>query len=311
MAKTKKPNGFHDPQLVERARLFRKQKSLGQCFLVSSMVLEDICDFTVSPTDTPSQDGDLVLEIGSGIGFLTEKLAPRVRKLYTVELDASCMTALKFIQIEHPNVEVTRADILQTQLSDLIGGELASKILKGEEEKIKIIANIPYQISSKIIVHFLGEIGDDLSETQISNRHLISELNILVQKEFADRICAQPGVKDHGALTLLVNYWAEAEKLFDVPHSMFMPEPQVESTLVSIRLREKPLVDLKSLGIKDPAKKLRRLIKAIYSSRRKTLNNSLKAAGYDQEIIRSLQLENLRGETLGLEQLLPILKAFG
>ncbi len=311
MVKTKKSNGFHDPNLVERARVFRKQKSLGQCFLVSSMILEDICDFTVSPTDTPAEDGDLVLEIGAGIGFLTEKLAPRVRQLYAVELDASCMTALKFIQIEHPNVEVQRADILQTQLADLLGPERTAKILKGEEEKIKIIANIPYQISSKILVHFLGEIGDDLNETKVTNRQLISEINILVQKEFADRICAQPGIKDHGALTLLVNYWAEAEKLFDVPHSMFMPEPQVESTLVSIRLREKPLVDLNSLGIQDPAKKLRRLIKAIYASRRKTMNNSLKAGGFDKEITRSLQLENLRGETLGLEQLLPIVKAFG
>ncbi len=306
-----KPNGFLDPQLIERAQAFRKQKALGQCFLVSSLVLEDIASFTLSPVENPDTEGDLVFEIGAGIGFLTEKLLPQVRKLYAVELDTSCMPFLKLLQAADPKLEVLRGDVLQTQLADCVGKELAAQILKGEEEKIKVIANIPYQISSRIIVHLLGEIGDDLTETKTTNRHLISEINILVQKEFADRLCAKPGVKDHGALTLLVNYWAEVERLFDVPRSMFMPEPKVDSTLVCIKLRDKPAVDLSKLGIDKPAQKLRRLIKTIYSNRRKTMNNALKAGGYDGEIISSLNLGNLRGETLDLEGLLPLVKAFG
>lgn len=296
---------------MERAQAFRKQKALGQCFLVSSLVLEDIASFTLSPTDSPETEGDLVFEIGAGIGFLTEKLLPQVRKLYAVELDTSCMPFLKLLQGADPKLEVIRGDVLQTQVSDCIGAELAAKILKGEEEKIKVIANIPYQISSRIIVHMLGEIGDDLNETKTTNRHLISEINILVQKEFADRLCAKPGIKDHGALTLLVNYWAEVERLFDVPRSMFMPEPKVDSTLVCIKLRDKPAVNLAELGIDKAGQKLRRLIKTIYSNRRKTMNNALKAGGYDAEIISSLNLGNLRGETLDLEGLLPLVKAFG
>ncbi len=317
MSKKLKTNGYHDPSLVERARVFRKQKALGQNFLVSSIVLEDIISFTVSPTETPSVDGDLVLEIGSGIGFLTEKLAPLVRKLYAVELDASCINHLKLIEINNPSLEVHRADILGVELRDLLGEELTSKILRGEEEKIKIIANIPYQISSRIITHFLGEIGDDLKAAQQersttveanarpANHELISEINILVQKEFADRLCADPTTKDFGSLTLLVNYWAEVEKLFDVPRSMFMPEPQVDSTFISIKLRDKALVALKD---HKEAQALRRMIKAIYANRRKTMNNALKAASYPSEIIKKLDLDNLRGETLELEEILELVR---
>jgi len=302
----KKPNGFHDPNLVERAKLFRKQKALGQCFLVSSMVLEDIVSFTVSPGDEPQENGDLVFEIGAGIGFLTEKLLPCVRRLYAVELDASCMPALKILAAANEHLVLKRADVLQTELEELIGTELATRIRSGEEEKLKVIANIPYQISSRIITHLLGEIGEDL-EGRKHNRDLISEINILVQREFADRICAQPGTKDFGSLTLLVNYWAEAEKLFDVPRTMFMPEPEVESTLISIKLRDKPMVNLSQLGIEKPAAKLRRLIKTIYNNRRKTMNNALKAGGYDQDLIKQLELGNLRGETMDLQQLCDLL----
>ncbi len=306
MVKTKTPNGFHDPDLIERSRLFRKQKALGQCFLVSSLVLEDIVSFTVSPVGQPQENGDLVYEIGAGIGFLTEKLLPQVRKLYAVELDASCMTDLKLLSVSNPHLELKRGDVLQTQVEELIGTELAEKIRKGEEEKLKVIANIPYQISSRIITHLLGEIGEDLDGRK-HNRDLISEINILVQKEFADRICAEPGIKDFGSLTLLVNYWAEAEKLFDVPRSMFMPEPQVDSTFISIKLRDKPAVDLAALNIDNAAAKLRRLIKTIYSNRRKTMNNALKAGAYDADLIKSLELANLRGETMGLQELCDLL----
>lgn len=270
------------------------------------MVLEDIVSFTVSPGDEPQENGDLVFEIGAGIGFLTEKLLPCVRRLYAVELDASCMPALKILAAANEHLVLKRADVLQTELEELIGTELATRIRSGEEEKLKVIANIPYQISSRIITHLLGEIGEDL-EGRKHNRDLISEINILVQREFADRICAQPGTKDFGSLTLLVNYWAEAEKLFDVPRTMFMPEPEVESTLISIKLRDKPMVNLSQLGIEKPAAKLRRLIKTIYNNRRKTMNNALKAGGYDQDLIKQLELGNLRGETMDLQQLCDLL----
>ena len=309
MAKPSKPNGYHNSSLVERASAFRKQKSLGQCFLVSSLVLDDICSFTLSPAEQPDLDGDLVLEIGSGIGFLTERLAPLCRKLYAVELDAKCLVHLNLIAIQHPHLKIHRRDILQTQLRDLVEPDLLAKILGGQEEKLKIIANIPYQISSRIITHFLGEIGEDLepSSGQPSNRALISEINILVQKEFAARLCAKPGTKDHGSLTLLVNYWAEVEKLFDVKRTMFLPQPQVDSTLVSIRLRPKPLLDFSTSDIPQPALKLRQLIKAIYANRRKTMNNVLKSMGLGAEIIRKLDLANLRGETMDLEALWALL----
>jgi 16S rRNA (adenine1518-N6/adenine1519-N6)-dimethyltransferase len=158
---------------------------------------------------------------------------------------------------------------------------------------VKIVANIPYQISTRILIHLLGEMGESNP-----NRQYVSEINILVQKEFAERLTAKPGIKAYGAITLLMNYWATTEICLQVKKDNFMPSPKVDSAFIKIKLRDKAAVD-----IPNP-KEFRRFIKAIFANRRKRLSNGLMAAGYSPEQIKSLQLsDNLRGETLSIEEI--------
>lgn len=289
----------HDPDLVKRAKSFKKDKALGQNFLLDANILDDIVSYSLDSVD-PEQPETTVVEIGAGIGFLTERLAPLCKKLVSVELDADCETYLKLIQAIHPHFSYLRQDFLQTKIADLIGAEQAQAIRDGNAEKIKIVANIPYQISSKILLQLLGDIEYPDPNHE---RNLISEINILVQKEFADKLTAPPGIKAHSSLTLLVNYWAEVEQLFDVSANAFMPAPKVDSCFIKISLREQPAVDLTAIHPDRAAKEMRRLIKAIYANRRKKLSNALVAAGYPQNLIDSLDLGNLRGETMSLAEL--------
>ena len=162
-----------------------------------------------------------------------------------------------------------------------------------QKGKIKVVANIPYQITTKILLHLLGEIG-----FPSENKEYISEIFVLVQKEYAERLNAEPGVKDYSAVTLFANYYTIPEYLFTVEASCFQPPPKVTSAFIKLGLRDKPRVET------SKPKQLRRFIKAIFANRRKVLTNSLKAAGYSKEEINYLDLdEKLRGETLSLEQI--------
>lgn len=249
--------------------------------MVCSKTLDQIV--AVSELDA---ERDVVIEIGSGAGFLTERLVDKVKQLYSVELDQNAETALKILKSNHDNFDYIRADFLSLNITDIVPSEFL-------KNKIKIVANIPYQISTKILLHLLGEMAQESP-----NRKYLSEINILVQKEFAERLCAQPGCKAYGAITLLVRYWAEVDYCLDVPKNKFMPSPKVDSAFIKIKLRDKPLVD-----VKEP-KHLRRLIKAIFANRRKKLLNGMRAAGYLEEEIAKLQLsDNLRGETLTLQEM--------
>lgn len=273
--------------LADRAKRFRKQKSLGQCFLIDENVHNEIL------LEANLDKGrDIVIEIGSGIGFLTEKLAPKSHKLYAVELDASTMTYLKLIQIHNPNLEIIRKDFLSLNIPQILSPSDLEEIKAGVK-RLKIVANIPYQITSKILVHLLGEI-----DSRSINQEFIYEIYILVQDEFAKRLSAKPGTKAYGAITLLVRYWADTEYLFFVPAMSFDPVPKVNSALIKIRPHGKSL--------SNHPQELRRLIKAIFSNRRKTLANALKAAFYSKEIIDSMDLGTIRGETYSLERLIEL-----
>lgn len=308
--------------LSQRAKNFRKQHSLGQNFLTNEKVLEQI----INASDI-SKD-DVVIEIGPGIGFLTELIIPKAKELFSVELDRNTIPYLKILKAANSNFHYLRDDFLALSLDDVISlnsyeqkkkalleedAELDLELedtemitdeelkycrslleeLKASKSKIKIVANIPYQITSRILVHLLGEMGDESA-----NRTMLSEINILVQKEFADRLCAVPGTKDYGSMTMLIQYWAEVTREVDVPRTSFSPAPKVDSTFIKLKIREKPIVDLKN------AKQVRRFIKAIFGNRRKKLLNGLKSAGYSQAEIDKLELpENLRGETLSLEEI--------
>lgn len=269
-------------ELIFRAKNYPKQKSLGQNFLVNSQILDKIVE--VSDLDP---ERDIVIEIGPGACFLTERLVNKCKKLYAIELDANAETGLKILKSSHPNFEYIRKDFLALNIDEIVPADLL------KDHKVKIVANIPYQISSAILVKLLGDIG-----FENPNREYISEINILVQKEFAERLCAVPGIKAYGSITLLLQYWAEVEKLIDVPRDNFMPAPEVDSSFIKIKLRDKPLVETNN------PKALRRFIKAIFANRRKILSNGLMAAGYSEEQIKSLNLSgNLRGETLSLPEI--------
>jgi 16S rRNA (adenine1518-N6/adenine1519-N6)-dimethyltransferase len=273
--------------LIDRARKFRKQKSLGQCFLVDEAVHKNIVSQAAL-----HKEKDIVLEIGAGIGFLTEKLVPEVYKLYAVELDISTISHLNLIQSKNQNLEIIRGDFLSLNIRDILS-EFELEEIKSGTKRLKIVANIPYQITSKILVHILGEI-----DSKSPNQEYISELLILVQDEFAKRLSAKPGTKSYGAISLLVQYWADSEYLFFVPAEAFDPTPKVNSALIKIKPHNK--------NFSSRPKELRRLIKAIFSNRRKTLANALKAASYPQEIVNSLNLGMIRGETFSLKELIDL-----
>ena len=261
-----------------RAKQFKTKKRLGQNFLVDENVINRILQ-EVNPEDT-------VLEIGAGAGFVTEQLVKKVKKVYAVEIDEEAVSVLQ--KIDAPNLEIIHNDILKTQLKDF------------EEEKFKIIANIPYYITSPILLHLLGEI-DDLNN---ENRSRISEIVLMVQLEVAQRLAANQNSpsKQYGLLSILAQFYADVDIIQKVPAKSFYPAPKVESALVKLKIRKEPLIKL------DDYKFFRKVIKACFSTRRKNIKNSLLNGGFSKEqtttALNRLNIpESTRGETLSIQQL--------
>lgn len=261
-----------------RAKQFKTKKRLGQNFLVDENVINRILQ-EVNPEDT-------VLEIGAGAGFVTEQLVKKAKKVYAVEIDEEAVSVLQ--KIDAPNLEIIHNDILKTQLKDF------------EEEKFKIIANIPYYITSPILLHLLGEI-DDLNN---ENRSRISEIVLMVQLEVAQRLAANSNSpsKQYGLLSILAQFYADVDIIQKVPAKSFYPAPKVESALVKLKIRKEPLIKL------DDYKFFRKVIKACFSTRRKNIKNSLLNGGFSKEqtttALNRLNIpENARGETLSIQQL--------
>lgn len=264
---------------LQRAKFFRTKKRLGQNFLVNPEVIADIIDFAQITKD------DVVLEIGPGVGFVTEQLVKHAKKVIAVELDEEAIKELE--KLDCDNLQIIHNDILKTDLSDLC------------EEKIKVVANIPYYITSPIIAHLLGEI-DDLEN---KNRNKIIDIILMVQEEVARRIVAteNSASKQYGLLTILSQFWADCSIIRLVGRRSFYPAPKVNSALVSLKVRKEPLLKLSDY------KHFRKTIKAAFSQRRKTLKNCLVGAGFDKEkvaqVISQMGLdENIRGEKLSIVQ---------
>lgn len=264
----------------ERAKYFRTKKRLGQNFLINPDVISDIIDFANIQKD------DVVLEIGPGVGFVTEQLVKHAKKVIAVELDEEAIKELEKLGAE--NLEIIHNDILKTDISTLC------------EENIKVVANIPYYITSPIIAHLLGEI-DDLANR---NRNKIVDIILMVQEEVARRIVAteKSPAKQYGLLTILSQFWADCSIIRLVGRKSFYPAPKVNSALVSLKVRKEPLLKL------NDYKHFRKTIKAAFSQRRKTLKNCLVGAGFDKEkvakVISDMGLdENIRGEKLSIAQL--------
>lgn len=263
---------------ISRAKNFRTKKRLGQNFLIDSQVIEKIL------SESQIKPDDIILEIGPGIGFVTEQLVKNAKRIIAVEIDKYAVEELN--KLEAKNLEIIENDILKTDISEL------------SDKKLKIIANIPYYITSPILVHLLGEIDD----SENKNRKSIEEIILMVQYEVAKRIVAneKSPSKEYGALSLLCNYHCETEIIQKVGRKSFLPSPKVDSALIRLKVKEEPTVK-----VNNPST-LRKIIRAAFSTRRKTIKNALKNSGFSEELIKkALQKayieETVRGEKLSMQ----------
>ena len=269
--------------LFERAKYFRTKKRLGQNFLVNSEVIDEIIDYANISKD------DIVLEIGPGVGFVTEQLVKYAKKVIAVELDEEAIKELE--KLECDNLEIIHKDILKTDIAEIAESNGV--------DKLKVVANIPYYITAPIISHLLGEI-DDLEN---KNRNSISEVVLMVQEEVARRMVAteKSPSKQYGLLTILAQFWTECEIIRLVGRKSFYPAPKVNSALVGLKINEKPRLDLSNYS------HFRRVLKAGFSQRRKNIKNCLVNNGFDKDLVKTtlekLKIdENTRGESLSISQ---------
>lgn len=255
---------------------FAFQKRFGQNFLIDAHVIEKI----IKAADIGKDD--IVLEIGPGIGTLTQYLAEAAGKVYAVEIDKNLIPVLGETLAEYDNVQVINEDILKVDIKSLIG----------ENNSCKVVANLPYYITTPIIMKLFEE-------------HIPASLvTVMVQKEVAERMQAKPGTKDYGALTLAVGYYADAYIAANVPPNCFMPRPNVGSAVIRLTRWEKPPVTVKDEGL------MFKLIRASFNQRRKTLqngiNNSPELSFSKEQVAAALNKmglsESVRGETLSLAQ---------
>lgn len=262
-----------------RAKRFRTKKRLGQNFLIDG----DVINFIVEQANLTKND--TVIEIGPGIGFVTEQLVKHAGKVIAVELDEQAIEQLK--KLDAVNLEIVHNDILKTDISELANGK-----------KVKVVANIPYYITSPILAHLLGEI-DDLDN---KNRQSISEIILMVQEEVAIRMSANEKSpnKAYGLLTVLSQFWANCRILKQVKSKSFYPAPKVNSALVKLVVREKPLLELSDYSY------FRKTIRGGFSARRKNIKNALMNKGFDKDkILTALEKvgisENTRSESISIE----------
>lgn len=259
----------------------KANKGLGQNFLIDDEALEDI----VAGGNITKQD--LVIEIGPGLGSLTALLLEKAKKVICVELDKRMIKILQDRFIAYKNLEIINQDILKVDLNTLIKEE---KEKDSEIKNVKIVANLPYYITTPIIMKL------------IENNLDIENITVMIQKEVADRLIALPGTKDAGAITYTVYYYCETEKIREVENTCFIPAPEVTSEVIKLKLRKEPGVQVKDKKV------MFHIIKSAFMQRRKTLLNALtnvKVFKNKEEGIETLKKFNLRedvrAENLSLE----------
>lgn len=258
---------------------FRFSKSLGQNFLIDEGALAGI----LSGADI-SED-DCVLEIGPGFGTLTQRLCGTAKKVVCVEIDKTVIPILEENLKDFDNFEIINDDIMKIGVKSLVEEKFGT-------ENVKVAANLPYYITTPIIMMLL--------ESKVK----FKSITVMVQKEVAKRLCASEGTKDFGAISLAVQYFCSANYLFDVPNTSFMPPPKVTSTVVRLDLLDKPRVSVKKEEM------FFKTVKASFAQRRKTLLNALSNAGFSgfskaeiSEILKNIGIdEKRRGETLSIDE---------
>ena len=276
---------LEDTQFIMKKYKIKANKALGQNFLINQNVVDTIVE------SSHITKKDLVIEIGPGLGTLTKELLEKAGKVICIELDKKMIKILTDRFSLYENFELIHEDVLKVRLN---------KIIKDEKEKngfqsAKIVANLPYYITTPIIMKLLEDRLD------------LESITVMIQKEVADRLIAIPGEKETGAITYSVYYYATAEGIMEVPNDSFIPEPEVTSKVIKLTLRKEPPVEVKSRGV------MFKIIKSAFMQRRKTLLNALtntKVFMSKEEgirILKELQLdENVRAEKLTLDDFAEI-----
>ena len=266
---------------------FAFQKKFGQNFLIDSNVLESIIRGAEITKD------DFVLEIGPGIGTMTQYLCEAARQVVAVEIDKMLIPILEDTLSEYDNVEVINQDVLKVDIKSLADE-------KNNGKPIKVVANLPYYITTPIIM--------GLFESGVP----IDSITIMVQKEVADRMQTGPGSKDYGALSLAVQYYATAKVILNVSATCFMPRPNVDSAVIKLTRHKEPTVNVAD------EKLMFKIIRASFNQRRKTLVNGLKNSPElsfsKEQIVKAIEKigkpETIRGEALTLEEFAEFANAF-
>ena len=261
---------------------FSFSKDLGQNFLID----DSVCPEMARRLNADDETG--VLEIGPGIGVLTKELCKTAGKVVAVELDKRLYPILAETLGDYDNFELIEGDVMKLNLAEIISQKFA------DCDSVKVCANLPYYITSPIVMMLL--------ESNLP----IDEIEVMVQREAAQRLCAEIGTRDAGAVTVAVNYYGEAEILFDVGKESFMPSPKVDSAVIKITLRKQKKFDI------DNEKAFFTMIKGAFSQRRKTLVNSLSStAGISKDKITSALGElgispTVRAEKMGMEDFVSL-----
>lgn len=258
-------------EIVEKYQ-FRFTKSLGQNFLVDQNIVKDI----VKGAQVTKED--YVIEIGPGVGTLTRELLKEAASVTAIELDEKLLPILRDELKEFENFNLIHGDATKVQLDAVYPGK-----------KIKLVANLPYYVTTPIITKILND------------RVAFSSLTIMIQKEVAERMDAVPGTKDYGSLSVLVQFYCDTKIVRNVPPESFMPRPKVDSTVIRLTKLETPRAVVKDEEL------FFKIVRMVFTMRRKTLSNNLKSLGYSREFIEEVLVEagidlKARGETLSVEK---------
>ena len=281
-------NILEETKFIMKKYNIRANKSLGQNFLINSEVVENI----VNSSEINKED--MVIEVGPGLGTLTKYLLEKAGKVLCIELDPKMIKILNDRFSEYDNFEIINADVLKVNLNEVIDENKKP----GKIKNVKVVANLPYYITTPIIMKLLEERLD------------IESITVMIQKEVADRLIEIPGGKNTGAITYTVYYYCESEKIMEVPNSSFIPEPEVTSEVIKMNLRKEP-----GVRVNNP-KVMFMIIKSAFMQRRKTILNALtntnvfinKEEGLN--ILKKLNLnENVRAEELSLQDFANIAQA--
>ena len=272
---------LEETKFIMKKYNIRANKNLEQNFLINEDVVNKIVDCSQIKKE------DLVIEIGPGLGTLTKCLLEKAGKVICIELDTKMLQILEDRFSLYDNFELINNDVLKVDLKSIIKTEKESRKINN----VKIVANLPYYITTPIIMKLLEE------------KLELESITVMIQKEVADRLIAIPGQKNTGAITYSVYYYASSEGILEVPNSSFIPEPEVTSKVIKLNIRKEPIVKPKD------TEKMFKIIKYAFKQKRKTLLNSLtnnkvfdsKQQGI--EVLKSLNInENARPEELTIEQ---------